>query len=64
MEKTQSSYNPDGVVTEKPIALRLLPNERKHAEKVAQKHGLSRSALARRAFNAGLPIVEQQLEAS
>lgn len=64
MRKLQSSYNPDGVVTEKPIALRLLPNERKRAEKVAQKHGLSRGALARLAFNAGLPIIEQQLKAS
>ncbi|MEW6166041.1 MAG: hypothetical protein AB1642_13365 [Pseudomonadota bacterium] len=61
MGKKQTSYAPDGVVSERPIALRLLPDERKHAERLASRHNISKGALARLAFNAGLPIIEQQL---
>lgn len=62
MSVKSPSRNPAGIVKNKPIALRLMPKELADAERIARKHGLSRSALARQAFIAGLPITEEQLE--
>lgn len=59
MKQHGPSRNPAGIVTGKPIALRLMPEELAEAERIARKQGLSRSALARKAFMVGLPIVEQ-----
>lgn len=51
------SRNPAGLATKKPIALRLMPAERADAERFAAKLGTSKSALARSAYLAGLPII-------
>lgn len=51
------SRNPDGVVADKPIALRLLPGELDQARDLAGKLGLSYGALARRAYLKGLPLL-------
>lgn len=48
---------PKGVDKSRPIALRLLPEERTQAEHVAKRLNVSRSNLARQAYLAGLPIV-------
>lgn len=54
MQRNKKTYNPDGLATGKPIALRLMPNELKQAERLAKKSGYSRSFLARRLFLIGL----------
>ena len=64
MTHSSNSRNPNGIVKDKPIALRLMPKELANAERVATKNGMSRSALARHAFLVGLPLVEDQLKAS
>lgn len=48
---------PKGVDTNRPIALRLRPEERKQAERVAKKLNVSRSNLARLAYLNGLPLL-------
>lgn len=58
------SRNPAGLATEKPIALRLMPRELADASRIAKKHGLSKSSLARQAFLAGLPLVLQGMESA
>lgn len=60
MSGKHTSRNPSGVTKSKPIALRLLPPERKDADRVARKRGLTDSALAREAFLRGLPLVESE----
>lgn len=55
------TYNPSGLVTKKPIYLRLMPPELSEAESVAVAANISRSNLARQAFLAGLPIVKAAL---
>lgn len=55
------TYNPSGLVTKKPIFLRLMPSELSDAESIAAEAGISKSNLARQAFLAGLPIVKDQL---
>lgn len=60
MSVKSPSRNPAGVVKVKPIALRLMPQERAKAERIAVKKGLTRSALARQAFLKGLPLVESE----
>lgn len=64
MSAKPSSRNPVGICTKKPIALRLMPKELAHAKQVASDQGLSDSALARKAFLKGLPLIEQQVEES
>ncbi len=54
MQRNKKTYNPDGLATGKPIALRLMPNELKQAERLAKKSGCSRSFLARRLFLIGM----------
>lgn len=54
MQRNKKTYNPDGLATGKPIALRLMPNELKQAERLAKKSGYSRSFLARRMFLIGM----------
>jgi len=60
MTKQPKSRNPAGLATKKPIALRLMPAERAEATRIAAKLGTSQSALARRAYLAGLPVVMKQ----
>jgi len=49
--------NPDGLATQKPIALRLMPEELANARRVSQESNVSMSRLAREAFLKGLPLV-------
>lgn len=62
MEPTKR--NPDGLISNKPIALRLMPNERAHAIRVSQENNVSMSCLAREAFLKGLPLVISDLSPS
>ena len=51
------SYNPAGCVTNKPILMRLMPDELAVAIAAADSAQMSKSSFARKAFLAGLPIV-------
>lgn len=55
--------NPDGLATQKPIALRLMPNERADAERISRESNVSMSRLAREAFLKGLPLVSSSAAA-
>ena len=55
METTKR--NPDGLISKKPIALRLMPAELANAKRVSQETNVSMSCLAREAFLKGLPLV-------
>lgn len=55
MEPTKR--NPDGLISKKPIALRLMPEELANAKRVSQETNVSMSCLAREAFLKGLPLV-------
>lgn len=57
MPKRTTSRNPKGVVSTKPIALRLMPGELDDAKRIAKEKRCSRSSLAREAYLAGLPLV-------
>jgi len=57
----QIKRNPEGLVKETPIALRLMPQELKQARMLAAEHGVSCSKLARTAYLAGLPVAIEQL---
>lgn len=57
MKHKHPSRNPAGIVTAKPIALRLMPGELDDAERIAAERNVSRSALAREAYLKGLPLV-------
>lgn len=61
MPKRQTTRNPQGVVIERPIALRLMPEELDRARRVAKTFGCSMSSLARSAYLAGLPLVAENL---
>ena len=52
-----SKRNPSGLATNKPIALRLMPDELANAERIAAAMNISKSNLARQAYLVGLPIV-------
>lgn len=56
-----SQYNPRGLDSRKPIALRLMPDELKDAERVSTEAGISKAKLARAAYIKGLPLIEQEL---
>lgn len=60
MSNKHMSRNPAGLATKKPIALRLTPEDRAEAERIAAKLHVSKSLLAYRAYRAGLPIVMKQ----
>ena len=64
MQRNKKTYNPDGLATGKPIALRLMPNELKQAERLAKKSGCSRSFLARRLFLIGMNTFTKSGESS
>lgn len=53
--------NPDGLEKNKPIALRLMPEERENAERIAMQFNISQSLLARKAYLHGLPFVTAEL---
>ena len=55
------AYNPAGLATDKPINLRLMPEERQDAQALAEAAGISMSKLARSAYLKGLPIVCTEL---
>lgn len=55
MEPTKR--NPDGLISKKPIALRLMPDELDNAKRVSSEANISLSRLAREAFLIGLPMV-------
>lgn len=57
MKHKHPSRNPAGIVTTKPIALRLMPSELTDAARIAAERNVSRSALAREAYLKGLPLV-------
>lgn len=59
--KKTHTRNPSGVVKVKPIALRLLPDERAQADRLAKESGHSVSAIARKAYLAGIPHVAGEL---
>lgn len=54
---------PDGVDYLKPIALRLMPDERKQAELLSKRCGKTKAAFAREAYLAGLPLITQSKKA-
>ena len=60
MTKPTKSRNPVGLETKKPIALRLTPEDRDEAVRIAAKLQVSMSLLAYRAYRAGLPMVTGQ----
>jgi hypothetical protein len=57
LSSSRNDRNPPGVVIERPIALRLMPEELDKATRLAKTIGCSKAALARRAYLAGLPLV-------
>jgi len=48
---------PNGVLSTKPIALRLMPEERIEAERLANATGKTKSNLAREAYLTGLSVL-------
>ena len=61
MSTKYPNRNPGGVVKNRPIALRLMPDELSDAERIAQSARVSRSKLARLAYVRGLPLVVSDL---
>lgn len=57
----RAAYNPAGLVTNKPINLRLMPEELIEADRISSEARLSKSNLARRAYIKGLPLVIAEL---
>ncbi|HJW24549.1 MAG TPA: hypothetical protein VJ576_06585 [Rhodocyclaceae bacterium] len=57
----RSAYNPAGLVTKRPISLRLMPSELQEAERIAATLGISMAKLAREAYLRGLPLVCTEL---
>lgn len=56
-----STYNPPGLVTRKPINLRLMPDELREADRISAAAAISKSNLARKAYLRGLPLVAEEL---
>lgn len=57
IQMKRSAYNPAGLVTKKPISLRLMPAELQEAGRIAATLGISMAKLAREAYLRGLPLV-------
>lgn len=57
----RSPYNPVGLVTKRPISLRLMPAELQDAGRIAATLGISMAKLAREAYLRGLPLVCKEL---
>lgn len=55
MEPTKR--NPDGLISKKPIALRLMQAELDDADRLSRELNISKSLLARQAYLVGLPLV-------
>ena len=62
--KQPHTRNPSGVTKAKQIALRLLPEDRAQADRLAKESGHSASALASKAYLKGLPLVVAELNLS
>ncbi|MEX0738159.1 MAG: hypothetical protein WD071_02340 [Pseudohongiella sp.] len=63
-KKPGSSHRaPDGVLTAKPIALRLMPEERAQLEKAALAEGRSMASQARMFFLCGLDQYQRNTSA-
>lgn len=62
--KQPHTRNPSGVTKTKQIALRLLPEDRLQADRLAKESGHSASALASKAYLKGLPLVAEELKLS
>lgn len=60
----RTAYTPDGVVTKRPINLRLTPDELSKAERISAEAGISKANLARQAYLKGLPFVVEELSAA
>lgn len=58
MEHKPISRNPAGIVKAKPIALRLMPDERADAKRIAQEQGCSLSAHGRECYLAGKKLLQ------
>jgi hypothetical protein len=59
--KKALTCNPKGVAAVKPIALRLLKDEREEAEQLSGEKNISMSALAREAYLAGLSVIKSSM---
>jgi hypothetical protein len=59
MKKSSPTRNPEGLDKKHPIALRLMPEERIEAERIALNEGLTMSALARNAYLKGLAVLRE-----
>ena len=60
----RTAYTPDGVVSKRPINLRLTPAELSEAERLSAEAGISKANLARQAYLKGLPFVVEALSAA
>jgi hypothetical protein len=54
------SRAPIGVVSGKPISMRLLPDEREALMRLSKDENRSMASMARRAYLAGLPLVARK----
>jgi hypothetical protein len=54
---TQRKNNKYGLDYKRPIALRLMPEERKQADLLSKRFGKSNSAFARDAYLAGIKVI-------
>ncbi|GAA0832610.1 hypothetical protein [Cupriavidus pauculus] len=58
--KTPRTRSPRGVLSDKPVCVRLLPAERKKLEQLAVKENRSVSSLARLVLLEGLAVYESR----
>ncbi|MFA7351669.1 MAG: hypothetical protein WC009_12990 [Methylotenera sp.] len=54
---TKRKNNIYGLDYKRPIALRLMPEERRQADLLSKRFGKSNAAFAREAYLAGLPLI-------
>lgn len=64
MSHQESSRNPRGLATRKPISLRLMPCELDQADSISGEFGITKSKLARDAYLAGLQTVIDKLSST
>lgn len=57
------TYNPPGV-TKFPISIRLMPEELREVDGLAEAHNVTRSKILREATLKGLPLVKEALSAA
>lgn len=58
--RNPTTRNPNGLVKDKPIALRLMPDELSEAKQLANDRRQSESAMAREAYLLGVPLLKEQ----